>query len=205
MQGPRGRIAVLLLASGVVPAPLLAQTAPAQARLTVLATVGAMRPSEAGVRDLYGGTFVPVTIEADIRLAGTVFVFGSGQFLDKDGEAVFSLPPAPEERFPLRVTTSSLRVGGGFAFPRRRWLIVAEGGFSYTHYSERWTTEDIPTVTGHAYGAVLAAGVDYRLGGPVWAIGRFEYAYTPTGVDTQLTPTFDLSGFSVSGGMAVRF
>ncbi len=205
MKSTASRVVVFLLAAAVVPIPLLAQSAPASGRLTVLATIGAMRPSEAAVRDLYSGTFMPVTVEADIRIVRNVFIFGSGQFAAKDGEAVFDVPPAPEERFALRVSTSSLRVGGGAAFPRKRWLLLAEGGLSYTHYNEKWTTEEIPAATGHAYGLIVQAGIDYRLGGPVWAAGRFEYAYTPTGDAKQTVPTLDLSGFSVAGGMALRF
>ena len=200
-----GRISVLLLAAAFMPATLLAQPTPEPPRLTVLATIGAMRPSDTAVRDLYSGTFMPITIEADVRAFWRVFVFVSGQFLRKDGEAVFDLPPAPEERFPLRLATSSARIGGGVVFPLQRWIVSAQAGMSYTGYDEKWVGEDVPAATGHAYGFIAEGGVDWRVAGPLWAVGRFEYTYTPTGNAQQAVPAFDLSGVSLSAGVAVRF
>jgi hypothetical protein len=200
-----GRIVVLLLTAAVAPAPLLAQSAPEPSRLAVLATVGAMRPSAAAVRDLYSGTFMPMTIEADVRAFWRIFVFASGQFLGKDGEIVFSLPPAPEEHFSLKLDTSSIRFGAGVAFPLKRWLVSAQAGMSYTAYEEKWIGEEIPAASGHAYGFTAAGGVDYRVYGRIWAVGRFEYSYTPIGEVLQTIPVDDLSGISVSGGVAVRF
>jgi hypothetical protein len=200
-----GRIVVLLAAAALAPAPLLAQSAPDPPRLTVLATIGAMRPSEAPVRDLYSGTFMPITIEADVRAFWRVFVFVSGQFLGQDGEVVFNLPPAPEEHFPLRLNTSSIRIGGGVAFPLQRWLFSAQAGMSYTGYEEKWVGEELPAATGHAYGFIAEGGVDYRVYSRMWAVGRFEYSYTPIDDIRQIIPVIDLSGISVSGGVAVRF
>jgi Outer membrane protein beta-barrel domain len=200
-----GVAAALLLLATLAPVPLLAQTAEKPPRAAVLATLGAMWPTEAAVSELYNGAFMPVTIEADVRIYRWLFVFGGAQFYGKDGEVVFNLPPAPEERFPLRVSTASVRFGGGIAYPRRKWIVSAAAGLSYTHFEERWTTEDVPTVTGQTLGFVVQGGVDYRIFKRLWAVGRVEYGYTPMDETKQVVPTFDLSGFSVSGGVAVRF
>lgn len=198
-------IGAFLLAAALTPESLAAQSVPEPPRTAVLATVGAMRPLAAGVRELYEGLFVPVTVEADIRVAWKVFVFGGAQFLRKDGEVVFNLPPAPEERFPLRVSTASVRVGAGIAHPWRKWFFSAAGGLSYTRYSERWTTGEIPTATGHTVGFTVGGGADYRIFKRWWAVGRVEYACTPMDEARQTIPTFDLSGVSVSGGVGIRF
>ncbi len=88
-------VGALLLAAILRPVPLPAQPASAPPRAAVVATVGTMHPLEGAVRQLYAGAFVPVTVEADFRVWWKFFVFGGGQFLRKDGEVVFSLPPAP--------------------------------------------------------------------------------------------------------------
>ena len=205
MAGRARLIGAMLLAAALAPAPLGAQSAPRPPRIAVLATVGAMHPLDAGVRGLYEGPFVPVTVEADIRVAWKLFVFGGGQFIGKDGEVVFDQPPAPVERFALRVSTASLRVGGGIAHPWQRWMFSAAAGLSYTHYREQWMTEEIPAVTGYALGFIVTGGADYRIFKRLWAVGRVEYAHTPMDETRQSSPTFDLSGVSVSGGVAVRF
>ena len=194
-----------LLAVAGTPEPLRAQTQAEQPRVAVLVTFGAMRPLEAGVRELYRGAFVPVTVEGDVYLLRYFFVFGSARFVRKDGEVVFNMPPAPEERYPLRVSLPSVRVGGGIAFPRQRWLFSAGAGLSYTRFEEEWAAAEEPAVTGHTFGIVAHGGVDYRVFKRLWAVGRFEYSYTPMDETRQVFPTFDLSGISVSGGMAVRF
>jgi len=198
-------MAGVLLAITSGPAPLRAQTTSKPPRAAVLVTFGAMRPLESAVRGLYRGAFVPVTIEGDFHLLRNLFVFGSARFLGRNGEVVFNMPPAPEERFPLRVSLPSVRMGGGVAFPWQKWLFSAGAGLSYTRYEEKWTTEDIPVATGHIYGVIAQGGVDYRVYKRLWAVGRFEYSYTPMDETRQVFPTFDLSGISVSGGVAVRF
>ena len=203
--GRRWLMASALLAVTGSPAPLYAQTARDLPRAAVLVTFGAMRPLEPAVRTLYPGSFVPVTVEGEFHLRSGFFVFGGARFLSKNGEVVFNVPPAPEERFPLRVSLPSVRVGGGFAFPWRKWLLSARAGLSYTRYEETWTTADEPAVTGHTYGVIAQGGADYRVYKRLWAVGRLEYSYTPMDETRQVFPTFDLSGISVSGGVAVRF
>jgi hypothetical protein len=199
-------IAVSLLTAALTPVSLAAQPVSGPPRAAILATVGAMHPLEAGVRELYRGTFVPVTVEADFRVAWQVFVFGSGQFLRKDGDVIFDVPPAAEEHFPLRLSTASVRVGGGITLPWREWLFTAAGGLSYTRYSERWTAEEeIPTATGRIPGFIVGGGVDYRILTRLWAVGRVEYAYAPMDETRQTIPAFDLSGVSVAGGVGIRF
>ena len=78
MAGRARLIGAMLLAAALAPAPLGAQSAPRPPRIAVLATIGAMHPLDAGVRGLYEGPFVPVTVEADIRVAWKLFVFGGG-------------------------------------------------------------------------------------------------------------------------------
>ena len=198
-------LAVALLAAVATPAALRAQTPEDLPRVAVSVTAGVMRPLEAGVRSLYDGAFVPVTVEADVRVFGIFFVFGSGQFVSKDGEVVFDLPPAPEEHFPLRVRTSSVRVGGGVAVPWRKLLFTGAGGVSFTRFEEKWIGEDLPAATGHTRGFIVQGGAEYRVSRRFSAIGRVEYLHTPMDETRQVFPTFDLSGLSVAGGAAVRF
>ena len=205
MASRRGLMGGMLLAAALQPAPLMAQPAPQLQRVAVLATIGAMRPSHAGVRGLYPGAFIPVTIEVDVRVLSRFFVFGSGQFAGKDGEVVFDLPPAPVEHFPLRLRTAAVRVGAGVGFPVQRWLVSGQAGLSVTRYEEEWAAEEIPAATGRAWGFIAGGGVGYRVFGRVWAVGRVEYSYTPIDEVRQTVPTFDLSGLSVSGGIAISF
>jgi hypothetical protein len=197
--------AAALLATVLLPAPLGAQTPHDLPRVAVAVTAGAMQPLEVAVRDLYGGVFMPATIEADFRLTRRFFVFGSGQFLSQDGEVVFEVPPAPVEHIPLRVSTSSLRVGVGAWFPLARWVVSAAGGVSFMRCKEQWVGEDIEPATINTNGFVAQGGVEYRLSKWISAVGRVEYAYVPMDETRQLVPTFDLSGISLSGGVLVRF
>jgi len=185
--------------------PLEAQEPPDLRRLAVSVAAGAMKPLESGVRDLYSGVFVPVTVEADVRLTKRFFVFASGQFLSQDGEVVFDIPPAPVERFPLKLNVTSLRFGVGAWFPRGHWVVGAAGGVSHTRYKERWMDAEVPAATGSVVGLLGQGAVEYRLTKCISGVGRVEYAYVPLDETRQLVPTFDLSGVSVSGGLLVRF
>jgi len=146
-----------------------------------------------------------VTVEGDFFVRRPFFVFGSARFVAKDGEVVFDMPPAPVERFPLRVSLRSIRVGGGVAFQRQRWLFSAGAGLSYTSFKEEWDAVEGPAATGRTVGVVAHGGVDYQVFKRLWAVGRVEYSYTPVDGTREVFPSFDLSGVSVSGGVAVRF
>ena len=195
---------VLLAATGL-PSPAWAQVSTEPPRLGVSVTAGPWRPSATRVRTLYPGTFVPVVIEADLRLVGRLFVFGGGQFIRQGGEIVVVQPPIPEERLPLKLTMSSARAGAGAAFPWRRWVFRAAAGLSYTRFEERWTSEDIPPVSGWTVGVVMRGGVEYRVSRRFSAVGRVEYARTPVDEALQAVSAFDLSGLAVTGGIGVRF
>lgn len=198
-------LAAAAVAGVLIDAPLQAQAPPALPRIALSVTAGATKPLEPAVRDLYSRVFLPVTVEADFRLTRRFFVFASGQFLSQDGEVVYDLPPAPVERFGLRLNTTSLRFGVGAWFPWGRWVLGAAGGMSHTRYKEKWTDAEVPAATGSAVGLVGQGGAEYRLSPWLSAVGRVEYSYVPLDETRQLLPTFDLSGVSVSGGVLVRF
>jgi hypothetical protein len=110
------------------------------------------------------------------------------------GRALF--PEAPHD------SRSRGRRGGVL---RAGWLVSAQGGMSITRYEEQWAAAEIPAATGHAWGFIAGGGVGCRVFGRVWAVGRVEYSYTPIDDVRQTVPTFDLSGLSVSGGVAISF
>jgi len=197
--------AVVLLAATGFAVPAAAQVPLEPARLGVTVTAGPWRASATRVRALYPGTFVPVAIEADLRLQGRLFVFGGGQFIRQGGEIVLVQPPVPEERLPLKLKMSSARAGAGAAFPWNRWVFLAAGGVSYVQFEERWTGEDIPPVSGSSVGLILLGGVEYRVSRRFSAVWRIEYARTPVDKALQAVSTFDLSGLAVTGGIGVRF
>ena len=114
---------------------------------------------------------------------------------------VFDLPPAPVEHFPLRVSTSSLRVGVGGWFPLGRWVFSAAGGVSFTRCTEQWVGEEIDRrpSTPAASSRKGAWSTGCRSGCRPSAVS--STSYVPMDETRQTVPTFDLSGVSVSGGV----
>ena len=190
---------------------VLAQTGPAaQAeeeppRFSVSAAVGVLRPSDVSFRELYGGSHVPVTVQLECRLWPRLALFGGGQFLGADGRTIAEGAQVGDESFPLRFTTSSIRVGALVLMPKRRWTVFAGGGASYSTYHEDWTGTQV-SASGKTYGFLAQAGVRYVLTGPVSLSGGVEYTYVPAhSSDASSGGTIDLGGLGVSLGVGVGF
>lgn len=174
-------------------------------RFNVSAAVGVLRPSDESFRALYGGSHVPVTVQLECRLWPRLALFGGGQFLGADGRTIAEGAQVGDESFPLRFTTSSIRVGALVLMPKRRWTVFAGGGVSYSTYHEEWTGTQI-SVSGHTYGFVAQAGARYVLTGPILLSGGVEYTYVPAhSSDASADGTIDLGGLGVSLGVGIRF
>ncbi len=174
----RGLLCLLMVVAA--PATLLAQPANEPGRFTLLVAAGMTRPTQASVRDVYGGRLMPVTVTLDCRLTRGLFVFGGWQFLRQRGDTT------------------------GVAVPWRRWVFSAGAGLAYTTFDEEWTTTDLST-SGHSYGYLAQAAGEFRLHRRFGIVGRIEYVAVPVPAATAGRSGLNLGGLSASGGAAVRF
>ena len=198
----QGLLCLLIVVAAT--APLLAQSAKEAPRFALSVAAGVTHPAQAAVRDVYGGRLTPVTVALRCRLRPPLFVFGGWQFLRQGGDTTIVGPQVIDERYPVRLTMSSVRAGAGVAVPWRRWIFSAGAGLAYTTFDERWTAGDLST-GGHSYGYLAQAAGEFLLHRRFGIVGRIEYVAVPIPTATAGRSGLDLGGLSVSGGAAVRF
>jgi hypothetical protein len=196
----------ILLGSWVVVAgavPVTAQVFPVP-RVDVSVAAGVFVASDAAVSAVYPGTKMPITVSADVNLARYLSVFAGGRFLKTTGHPVpaDSATGAPESEVDLRVR--AVVFGARAHYRRGRVDATAGVGAAYSSYTESWagTSE---SVSGSAWGPVLDAGFAFGLSRRFAAIGRVEWSRVATGQGSLGSPSVQLGGVDVLGGISVRF
>jgi hypothetical protein len=196
----------ILLGSWVVVAgavSVTAQTLPVP-RVDVSVAAGIFVASDAAVSAVYPGTKVPITVSADVNLTRHVSVFAGGRFLEMTGHPVpaGSAAGAPEPDVDLRVR--AVVFGARAHYRRGRADATAGVGAAWSTYTESWAGAS-ESVSGSAWGPILDAGFAFGLTRRFAAIGRVEWSGVATGQGSLGSPSVQLGGVDVLGGIAVRF
>ncbi len=190
-----------MVAVGAVTVTAQAHTVP---RVDVSVAAGIFVASDAAVTAVYPGTKVPIAVLADVTLTRHVSVFGGGRFLEMTGHPIVagSDAAAPDSQVDLSVRAV---VFGARAHYRRGRIDVAAGlGAACSTYAESWAGTG-ESVSGSAWGPVLHAGISVGLSRRFAAVGRVEWSRTATGQGSLASPSVQLGGVDVLGGIAVRF
>ena len=194
-------LAPWMVAAGAV--PVTAQAFPVP-RVDVSVAAGISVASDAAVSAVYPGTKVPITVSADVNLTRHVSVFAGGRFLEMTGHPIptGSAAGASESDVDLRVR--SVVFGARAHYRRGRVDATAGAGAACSAYTESWAGAG-ESVSGSAWGPILDAGFAFGLSRRFAAIGRVEWSRVATGQGSLGSPSVQLGGVDVLGGIAVRF
>jgi hypothetical protein len=203
--GRRLCVVVLLgcceVAAGAVPAAGQARAVP---RVDVSVAAGIFLASDAAVTAVYPGTSVPIAVSADVNLTRHLSVFAGGRFLDMTGHPTIAGSAAGAPDSDVDLSVRAVVFGARAHYRRGRVDATAGVGAAYSAYTESWagTSE---SVSGGAWGPVLHAGLAFGLGRRFAVIGRVEWSRVATGQGSLGSPSVQLGGVDVLGGIAVRF
>jgi hypothetical protein len=193
--------ALWMVAAGAVQS---AAQAPAVPRGDVSVAAGIFAASDAAVTAIYPDTKVPIAVLADVTLTRHVSVFAGGRFLETTGHPILagSVAAVPESDVDLSIR--AVVFGARAHYRKGRVDVTAGAGAAYSTYTESWagTSE---SVSGSAWGPVLNAGFAFSLNRRFAAIGRVEWSRVATGQGSVGSPSVQLGGVDVLGGIAVRF
>jgi hypothetical protein len=199
------RLSVVILLGGWMVAPgAAAVTAQTRAvpRVEVSVAAGIFAASDAAVTSVYQDAKIPIAVLADVNLARHVSVFAGGRFLEMTGHPTLAGGAAADSVVELSLRTVSF--GARAHYRRGRFEAVAGGGAAYSTYTESWagTSE---SVSGSAWGPVLNADFAFGISRHFAVIGRVEWSRLATGQGSLASPSVQLGGVDVLGGVAVRF
>ena len=195
---------VILLGVWVVAPGAASATAQARAvpRVDLSVAAGIFGASDAAVTSVYPGAKIPIAVLADVNLARHVSVFGGGRFLDMTGHPAVAGSAVADSGVELSLRTVSF--GARAHYRRGRFEAVAGGGAAYATYTESWTGTS-ESVSGSVWGPMLNADLAFAISRHVAVIGRVEWSRLATGQGSLVSPSVQLGGTDVLGGMAVRF
>jgi hypothetical protein len=172
-------------------------------RLAVSAAVGISSPADESVNQVYAGTHVPWSLDADVRVVGGLSAFAGFRSLAVDGQAS-GIDPSSGVSDDTRLTTRSIMFGVRIHLGRGRLGFFAGGGTALTSYTETWPDVD-SGFSGDVWGPAVHGGVQYRVWRRIGVIGRVDYFRAVTGEGSLLDNDVNLGGLDVSTGVTIRF
>ena len=190
-----------MVAAGAV--PVTAQ-APAVSRVDVTVAAGVFAASDAAVTAVYPGTKVPIAVSADVNVTRYLSVFAGGRFLDMTGRPIVAGGAAAASDSAVELSLRSVAFGARVHYRRGRVDATAGAGAACSAYTESWAGAG-ESVSGSAWGPILDAGFAFGLSRRFAAIGRVEWSRVATGQGSLGSPSVQLGGVDVLGGIAVRF
>ncbi len=190
----------MVVASAV---PVAAQALPVP-RVDVSVAAGVFVASDAAVSAVYPGTKMPVTVSADVNLARYLSVFAGGRFLKTTGHPVPADSATGASEPEVDLSVRAVVFGARAHYRRGRIDATAGVGATCSSYTESWagTTE---SVSGSAWGPIIDGGFSFGLTRRFAAIGRVVWSRVATGQGSLGSPSVQLGGVDVLGGIAVRF
>jgi hypothetical protein len=201
----RLRVAILLglwmVAAGAVPVAAQPRAVP---RVDVSVAAGVFAASDAAVTAVYPGPGVPVAVWADVNVTRHVSVFAGGRFLDMTGHPTPADSAAAARDWDVDLSVRAVVFGARAHYRRGRVDVTAGAGAAYSTYTEVWAGTG-ESVSGSAWGPILHAGFAFDLTRRFAAIGRVEWSRVDTGQGSLGSPSVQLGGVDVLGGVAVRF
>ena len=188
-----------MVAAGAAPVAAQARTAP---RVELSVAAGLFVPSDAAVTAVYPGAKTPIAVLADVNLARHVSVFAGGRFLDMTGHPILAGGAPVDSDVELSTRTASF--GARAHYRRGRFEVVAGGGAAYSMYTESWAGIG-ESVSGSAWGPVVNADCAFVISRHFAVIGRVEWSRLAAGQGSLASPSVQLGGTDLLGGIAVRF
>lgn len=173
-------------------------------RLTVSVAAGPFRPAEEAMRDRYGSTHWPWIVQADVRIAGPFSVFAGARHASRDGETLPEPPAGAAERFPIALTSTAVRFGGGAGGRLGIVDVVASVGAERATGTETWPALG-QTYDFDSWGVLLQAAIRVPLWWRVAALGLVEFDHVPVEPLVSGASTVDVGGFTLGAGLSLRF
>lgn len=195
----RRRIAwpLLLLAALPLlrPTPAAAASSP---RFHLTLGAAGFRADDALLRDIYGGFLSGYQVRLSFRFAGRWSIFAGYRTYRAEGA-----PYVVGEAFEVPSGRIDMELGswrGGFQadLPAGRWRFSFAAGAARTVCRESWPDADL-SAERTVWGAVLSAGADVALFGPLGLFARFELGPTVREDDILL------GGLDAVVGVSLRF
>jgi hypothetical protein len=182
-------------------APALAQTGgPVRVALSVEA--GVFVPADSAIKAVYPDAKVPFVVLADVGAGRAASVFVVGRLLRTSGHPTVIGGGSAQDNVDLRVGT----IQAGLRAHHRRGRADLFVGLGVTHasYTESWNGTD-ESVSGGVWGPAAHAGVAVNLHRRLAVVSRVEWSLLKTEQGSVGSPSVNLGGFDVLGGIAVRF
>lgn len=197
-------VVVIAMLLDTCAAPDVAGAPADEPRLTVSVGAGAFRPAEEAMRDRYGATHWPWMVQADVRIAGPFSVFAGVRHESRDGETRPEPPVVADERFPIELTSTAVRFGGGVGTRLGHVDVVANIGAERASGTEKWPA------LGQSYdfsgwGVLLQGAIRVPLWWRVAALGLVEFDHVPVESSVSGAPKIDVGGFTLGAGVSLRF
>ncbi len=195
----RRRIAWPLLWLAVLP---LLGAAPAAAapgtRFHLTLGAAGFRADDALLRDIYGGVLSGYQVRLSYRFAGRWSVFAGYRTYRAEGTPfiVGEAFEAPSGRIDMEL--DSWRGGFQADVPAGRWRFSFAAGAAWTVCRESWPDANLSAERA-VWGAVLAAGADVAIFGPLGLFARLELGPTVRKDDILL------GGIDAAAGVSLRF
>ena len=162
------------------------------------------RPPDSAMRDVYGGSLMPVVGQVDVHVAAGVSLFAGIRWMGSNGRTVVAGTPIADEEYATSLKLLSYRFGL-LASTRvaSRWSIAGGGGVAITGYEETWPEAGL-AVSDQSTGFVLLGEARYKVTSRWSATGRIEY--TSVAAKTAVTKSdVNLGGVDVLGGLRFSF
>ncbi len=197
-------VVVIAMLLGTCAAPDVAGAPADEPRLAVSIGAGLFRPAEEAMRDRYGATHWPWIVQVDVRIAGPFSVFAGVRHASRDGETLPEPPVVTDERFPIALTSTAVRFGGGAGGRLGSVDLVATIGAERASGTEKWPA------LGQSYdfsgwGVLLQGAIRVPLWWRVAALGLVEFDHLPVESSVSGASKIDVGGFTLGAGVSLRF
>jgi hypothetical protein len=186
--------AALLVLVLLIPAP--AAAAGTRFHLTFGAT--GFYANESLLRDIYGDFLSGYQVQASFRFAGGWSFFAGYRSLRSDGRPVILGEVFEDQTGQVALSLNSWRGGFLYGLTKGRWTFSFAAGAAQIICRESWPEAGL-SAEKKAIGAVLAAGADIALFGPLGIFVRLEAG------PTERKDEIVLGGFDAVGGLSLRF
>jgi hypothetical protein len=192
-------VAILVASIGANPV-----VAAADGRVAVSAGAGMSWPSEQAFSDRYGAPHWPLLVQVDVRIVGPFGAFAGLRRETRDGQTIPEAPVVTDERFPLELTSTVVRFGGGASARVGTVDLTASGGAEHVGGTERWPA------LGQSYdfsgwGFLIQGAVRVPVWWRVAVLGLIEFDRVPIAPATAGAPKVNVGGIGLIGGVSLRF
>lgn len=161
---------------------------------------GYFYPGQNAFREIYDKPIWPLGLDLGWNLGRKWSVLGGVRYLRASGNTILLAARQPDETYTLRLEILNLRLGLNYWFRQARFTPFLGAGGLCSFYREEWLT--VPReVQGRKAGFFVQAGVRYRLGRRLHALGQLEYASVPAGRHDGAEDKVNLGGLSMMLGV----